>query len=119
MQNRLLIFKPVVVSRREGTSLTATERKHPVVLPANSYSETVTVQLPSGFAVDELPDAVKLETPFGSYNTSYEVKNGELIFKRKLSQHSATIPASEYSSVKKFFESIRAAENAPVVLARK
>ena len=119
MQNRLLIFKPVVVSRREGTSLSATERKHPVVLPANSYSETVTVQLPSGFAVDELPDAVKLETPFGSYNTSYEVKNGELIFKRKLSQHSATIPASEYASVKKFFESIRAAENAPVVLARK
>lgn len=119
MQNRLLIFKPVVVSRREGTSLTAAERKHPVVLPSNSYSETVTVQLPSGFAVDELPDAVKLETTFGSYNTSYEVKDNELIFKRKLSQHSATIPASEYASVKKFFESIRAAENAPVVLARK
>ena len=119
MQNRLLVFKPVVVSRREGTSLTAAERKHPVVLPANSYSETVTVQLPAGFAVDELPDAVKLDTPFGSYNTSYEVKNGELIFKRKLSQHSATIPASEYASVRKFFESIRAAENAPVVLARK
>jgi transglutaminase-like putative cysteine protease len=119
MQNRLLVFKPAVVSRREGTSLTAAERKHPVVLSSNSYSETVTVQLPVGFAVDELPDPVKLETTFGSYNTSYEVKNGELIFKRKLSQRSATIPVSEYASVKKFFESIRAAENAPVVLAKK
>jgi hypothetical protein len=119
MQNRLLIFKPAVLSRREGTPLTAVERKHPMVLEGSAYSETVTVQLPAGFAVDELPDPVKLETTFGSYNTSYEVKNGELIFKRKLSQHSATIPASEYASVKKFFESIRAAENAPVVLARK
>jgi len=119
MQNRLLVFKPAVVSRREGTSLTAAERKHPVVLSSNSYSETVTVQLPQGFDVDELPDPVKLETTFGSYNTSYEVKNGELIFKRKLSQRSVTIPVSEYASVKKFFESIRAAENAPVVLARK
>src|ERR1051325_1519422 len=119
MQNRLLVFKPAVLSRREGTPLTAAERKHPFVLEGSAYSETVTVQLPVGFAVDELPDPVKLETTFGSYNTSYEEKNGELIFKRKLSQHSATIPASEYASVKKFFESIRAAENAPVVLARK
>jgi transglutaminase-like putative cysteine protease len=119
MQNRLLVFKPVVVSRREGTSLTASERKHPVVLPANAYSETVTVRLPAGFSVDELPDAVKLETAFGTYNTSYEVKNNELIFKRQLSQRATTIPATDYGVVKKFFESIRAAENAPVVLARK
>jgi transglutaminase-like putative cysteine protease len=119
MQDRLLVFKPAVVSRREGTTLSAAQRKHPVVLRANAYSETVRVQLPTGFAVDEIPDAVKLETPFGSYNTSYEVKNGELIFKRQLSQKASTIAAADYQSVKKFFESIRAAENAPVVLARK
>jgi hypothetical protein len=119
MQSRLLVFKPAVVSRREGTSFTAVERKHPVVLRAAAYSETVTVELPAGFAVDEVPDAVKLETSFGTYNTSYEVKGNELIFKRRLSQHAATIPASDYAIVKKFFENIRAAENAPVVLAKK
>jgi hypothetical protein len=119
MQERLLIFKPAVVSRREGLSLTASKRAHPVVLRANAYSETVTVRLPAGFAVDEVPDAVKLETPFGSYKTSYEVKNGELVFKRQLSQRAATIPVDQYDSVKKFFETIRAADNAPVVLARK
>ena len=119
MQDRLLVFKPAVVSRRESLSLTATQRKHPVVLRANAYSETVKVQLPAGFAVDEVPDAVKLETPFGSYTTSYEVVNGELIFKRQLSQRATTIPAAQYDVVRKFFERIRAAENAPVVLARK
>jgi hypothetical protein len=119
MQDRLLVFKPAVVSRREGLSLTAPQRKHPIVLRANAYSETVRVQLPAGFAVDEVPDAVKLETTFGTYNTSYEVKDGHLIFKRQLSQKASTIPAAEYGGVKKFFESIRAAENAPVVLARK
>jgi len=61
---------------------------------------------------------VKLQTPFGSYVTSYEVKNNQLIFKRQLSQQAATIAAADYDSVRKFFESIRAAENAPVVLAR-
>ena len=119
MQNRLLVFKPVVVARREDLSLTAPTRKHPVVLHANAYSETVRVQLPVGFVVDELPDAVKLQTAFGSYVTSYEVKNNELVFKRQLSQQATTIAAADYETVRKFFESIRAAENAPVVLARK
>ena len=118
MQNRLLVFKPVVVARREALSLTAPTRKHPVVLHANAYSETVRVQLPTGFVVDELPDAVKLQTPFGSYVTSYEVKNNELVFKRQLSQQATTIAPADYESVRKFYESIRAAENAPVVLAR-
>ena len=77
------------------------------------------VQLPTGFAVDEVPDAVKVNTAFGSYATSYEVKDGHLIFKRQLEQKAATIPAGEYDSVKKFFETIRSAENAPVVLAKK
>ena len=119
MQDRLLVFKPAVVSRRESLSLTALARTHPVVLHANAYSETVTVQLPAGFAVDEMPDPVKLETSFGSYKTSYEVVNGELVFKRQLSQKATTIPAAQYDVVRKFYESIRAAENAPVVLARK
>jgi transglutaminase-like putative cysteine protease len=119
MQDRLLVFKPAVVSRRESLSLTALQRKHPVVLRANAYSETVKVQLPAGFAVDEVPDPVKLETAFGSYMTSYEVVNGELVFKRQLSQKATTIPAAQYEAVRKFYESIRAAENAPVVLARK
>jgi transglutaminase-like putative cysteine protease len=119
MQDRLLVFKPAIVSRRESLSLTAAQRKHPVVLRANAYSETVKVQLPAGFAVDEVPDPVKLETPFGSYMTSYEVVNGELVFKRQLSQKATTIPAAQYEAVRKFYESIRAAENAPVVLARK
>ncbi len=119
MQGRLLIFRPAVVSRREGLALTAASRKHPVVLRANAYSETVRVQLPLGFTVDEVPDAVKIQTPFGSYVTSYEIKDNQLVFKRQLSQQAATIAPADYEVVRKFFESIRAADNAPVVLARK
>ena len=40
----------------------------------------VRVKLPEGFKVDELPAAVKIETCFGSYSSSFEVTNGLLIF---------------------------------------
>jgi len=119
MQDRLLVFKPAIVSRREALALTGGNRKQPVVLHANAYSETLRLKLPAGFEVDEMPDAVKLDTAFGSYSTNYEVKDGQLIFTRKLIQKAATIPADQYGAVRSFFEKIRAAEQAPVVLARK
>jgi len=119
MQDRLLVFKPAIVARREAVSLTEPSRKHPVVLDSHAFTETVRMKLPVGFDVDELPDAVKLDTAFGSYKTSYEVKNGELVFTRALAQRAATIPSEHYQSVRSFYEKMRAAEQAPVVLARK
>lgn len=119
MQNRLLVFKPAIVSRQESLSLTEATRKHPVVLDSRNFSETVRVRIPAGFEVDELPDPLKLDASFGSYSTTYTVKNGELVFTRTLAQRAGTIPAAEYQTVRSFFERIRAAEQAPVVLARK
>jgi hypothetical protein len=119
MQNRLLVFKPAIVSRREALTLTDPTRQHPIVLNPRAFSETVRVKLPAGFDVDEMPDPVKLEASFGTYQTSYEVKNGELVFTRALAQRASTIPADQYPKVRSFFERIRAAEQAPVVLARK
>jgi len=119
MQDRLLVFRPAVVSRRDALTLTAPLRKHPIVLQSNADSETVRVKLPAGFYVDEMPDPVKIETTFGSYTTSYESKDGELVFKRRLSQRAITIPAEQYDAVRNFFERIRTAEQAPVVLVRK
>jgi len=119
MQNRLLVFKPAIVSRRESLFLTEAKRKHPVVLKSNAYSESVSVKLPEGFVVDEMPDPVKLDTSFGTYSTTYEAKDGQVLFTRKLVQRAGTIPVEQYNSVRSFFEKIRAAEQSPVVLARK
>lgn len=119
MQDRLLVFKPAIVARREALTLTEPSRKYPVVLDSHAFTETVRMKLPAGFEVDELPDAVKLDTAFGSYKTSYEVKDGELVFTRALAQRATTIPSEHYLSVRSFYEKMRAAEQAPVVLAKK
>jgi len=119
MQNRLLVFKPAIVSRRDSLALTEPKRKYPVVLLSHAFTETMRMKLPLGFEVDELPDAIKLDTAFGSYKTTYEVKDGELVFTRMLAQKATTIPSDQYQSVRTFYEKIRAAEQSPVVLARK
>jgi hypothetical protein len=119
MQGRLLVFKPAIVSRRESLELTAAARKQPVVLRAGAYKEQAKIKLPAGFDVDELPDPVKLKTQFGSYAATYQVKDGYLFFERMLVLQSSVIPTGNYQSVRTFFERVRAAEQAPAVLAKK
>jgi len=119
MQDRLLVFRPAIVSRRDSLSLTESSRKHPVVLEPNAYTETVKVKLPEGFEMEELPDAMKLDTPFGTYAASYVVKDGHLNYTRSLVLRGGTIPAVDYAKVRGFFEKMRAAEQTPVVLTKK
>lgn len=119
MQNRLMIFKPVIVGRRERISLTEEKRKNPVAISNNSLREKITFNLPQGFEVDEIPDAVTLDTKFGKYTTTYEVKDGKLHFSREMTMNRSFIPVSEYKAVKEFFATIQAAEQSPIVLIKK
>lgn len=119
MQNRLLIFKPAIVSRTNSVDLTEKLRTHSVMLEAESFSETATFNLPTGFVIDEMPDAVSLDTPFGKYTTNYEAKDGKLVFTRKMVMNRTTVSVEKYNSVKDFYSKILAAEQAPVVLLRK
>jgi len=119
MQDRLLVFKPAVFTRGNPVYLPGETRKYPVVLESSAFSETVRFKLPAGFDVDEVPDPVKIDSDFGTYTASYEVKDGQLLYTRKLVQRAATIPADKYADVRAFFGRVRASEEAPVVLARK
>ncbi len=119
MQNRLLVFKPAIVGRRQGVFLTETKRTYPVLLDSNSIKETVVFTLPQGFTVDEMPDAINLETPFGNYSTKYELKDGKLLFTRNLVTFRTTVSVDKYKTVKDFYSKILAAEQSPVVLIKK
>lgn len=119
MRGKLLVFKPALVSQRLGLDLTEAKRIHPLVLESQSFSETVRVKLPEGFEVDEMPEAAKLEMPFGKYSATYEVKDRQLIFTRNLIVQAGTIPAAQYAQVREFFGRIRGVEVSPVVLAKK
>lgn len=119
MQNRLLVFKPVIVGRRNAVFLTEPKRTNPIELDSNAMRETVTFELPAGFIVDEVPSPVSLDTHFGKYSTKYETKEGKLVFTRSIVMNRGTIGADKYASVKDFFTKILDAEQSPVVLVRK
>ncbi len=118
MQGKLMVFKPAMVSRTDR-SFTDGKRYQPYVVDSSTYSENVKINLPDGFTVDELPDPTSLESSFGKYSASYSVSGGVLTFTRSMKLSHSTIPADKYDLVRKFFGSVRSAEQAPVVLMKK
>jgi Domain of Unknown Function with PDB structure (DUF3857)/Transglutaminase-like superfamily len=119
MRGMLMVFKPAIVSRRSTVFLTEAKRKHPVVLDSEAYDETVRIKLPEGFDVDEMPDAVEVNQPFGNYAAKCEVKDGHLVFRRSMTLKAGMIPVEQYVSVRGFFAQILAVEQSPVVLVKK
>ncbi|MEK7723695.1 MAG: DUF3857 domain-containing protein [Acidobacteriota bacterium] len=119
MQGRLLVFKPAIVNRADSIYLTEKTRTHPVVFDSDSFDETVVFNLPQGFVVDEIPDAITLETSFGKYTSKYETKDGKLFYSRSLITKRTVLPVDKYSSVRDFYSKILSAEQSPVVLLKK
>lgn len=119
MQGRLLVFKPAIIGRLDRLSFSGDKRFHPYLLDAAAYTETIKIQLPDGFIVDEMPDPTSLKTSFGNYSVNYEIKDNYLLFSRSMTLNKTIVPSDKYNSLRAFFGQIRAAEQSPVVLMKK
>jgi hypothetical protein len=119
MQGRLMMFKPAFVGRLDHLTEIEGKRNHPVLLDSSAYTETIKIKLPEGFIVDEMPESGKIETAYGKYAATFEVKDNYLLLTRSLVINRATVPAAQYENVRSFFAGVRAAEHSPVVLVKK
>jgi len=115
----LLVFKPVLISRRNAVVFQKGKRTQPIMISTYAYSEICTIELPAGYRVDELPPSLELKTEFGTYKSSLRVENGQrVVNERSVELSSSVLPVSQYESVRNFYEKIVQAEQTPVVLRR-
>ncbi len=73
---------------------------------------------PAGYAVDEIPDPVKLDLGFASYESSSSVKDNVLHYTRTYTVREVTLPADKYPDVQKLAGVIAADEQSNAVLKK-
>ena len=116
---QLLLVRPRVL----GSDAMPTDRKErtvPIDLgetmqATNDYS----IELPDGYAVDELPDPVKLDMDFAAYQSAVEVKGNTLHYTRTYTVRQVTLPADRYADLQKLVSAIVADEENRAVLKKK
>lgn len=116
LSDTLYAICPAIARSREASEFTEQDRTLPIVIPGEQEEETVDIALPPSFAAEDFPDTVSIDTPIGSYHNAYAFRNGRLHASRTLVTHAVTLPAERYPEVVAFFQAVRRAETAKVVL---
>ncbi len=78
-----------------------------------------TIELPPGYAIDEMPDPVKLDLDFASYESSSRLDGNALHYTRTYTVRQVSLPASRYADVQKLAAAIDADEQNHAVLKKK
>jgi hypothetical protein len=115
----LIIVKPGVLALGADYAFASGERKLPVKLDADVYRDSVRIKLPSGFKIDEMPDPVRLNGPYGTYQASWKSDGADLVFEQSTEVPDALVPAAHYADLRAYFDQIAGNQAAPVVLVKK
>jgi hypothetical protein len=94
-------------------------RKAPIDLEETMQAtDAFDIELPEGYAVDELPDPVKADFGFASYVSSTELHGRTLHYSRTYTVKQVTLPAERYADVQKLSSVIAADESSLAVLKK-
>jgi transglutaminase-like putative cysteine protease len=81
-------------------------------------TDSFDIQLPEGYAVDELPDPVKVDFGFASYESKTELQGRTLHYARTYTVRQVTLSAAKYEDLQKLAGIIAADEDSRAVLKR-
>ena len=120
MAGNLMFFRPnIMILWKRNPFRYEQEVQHVTHVQPFMEMDSLTFELPPSFAVNDLPDAMDVETDFGSYRTTYTIVGNLLIYERKLTLKRREIPAESYAELKAFFDSVVKSDKAVVVLERR
>jgi hypothetical protein len=97
----------------------AADRQTPVLIEPKVIVDSVRLRVPAGLVVDEAHPAVRIDSPFGTYSLDVVLENGTLSAKRRLELPLQEIAPAQLAAARAFFDRVRSADTAAVVLIRK
>jgi hypothetical protein len=114
----LLTVRPRVLGQ-EAPAVDHEDRKVPIDLRETMQAEDdYQIELPQGYAVDELPEPVKDDVGFASYESSTQLKGNVLHYSRTLTIREVTLPAEKYADLQKLSGLIANDEQSLAVLKK-
>lgn len=113
----LLILKPRVVGEKSWAILSGKPRKYPIDFGETTRQDDVfDFTLPAGYVVDELPEPVSVECPYGSYQSHMTVTGNTLEYKRTYIIKAIQVPTDKLPEVRTFLGQIAQDENSSAIL---
>jgi len=115
----LMLVRPRVMGEKSFDLDHRKPRKYPVVFDGTSKETDVyDIELPQGYAVDDIPEPTKIDVDFASYQSKIEVHGSNLRYSREYISRNVQIGPERIADLRKFEGAIGADEMAAVVLKK-
>lgn len=112
----LAVVRLDVLGRGALPTFAENARRTAVEIRPLIQDDEVTLVLPSGFGVEELPTKTVLHAAYGSYENDYGVKDGTIVFHRILKLNPLVVPVADYPKFRQFLASASKADREAIVL---
>jgi transglutaminase-like putative cysteine protease len=114
----LLLVRPRVLGE-DSVSYQPKPRKVPISLDATGrWHDSYDIELPEGYALDELPNGAAVDTDFASYHSAFSVKDKTLHYERDYVVRKLELPAEKQAEFARFEAVIGSDELATAVLKK-
>ncbi len=100
-----LLLRPALLTRRDECFLSATARTNSLYFH-HPWSETERhiIETPDGYEIEQLPETVDIDIGAARYRASFTRDGNRILYERKLLVNAITFTASQYTTVKAFFD---------------
>lgn len=115
----LLLVRPRVLGAKGEAIGMEKPRTFPVEFSSATHQTDIfEIELPPGYAVDELPDPVKVDVGFAQYESKIEVTGQTLRYTRDYTVKELLVPTAKEPELKRLFSSIYSDERNSAVLKK-
>ncbi|MFW5831191.1 MAG: DUF3857 domain-containing protein [Prolixibacteraceae bacterium] len=95
------------------------KRNHPVIVKRGKvYNDAWLINIPEDFEEEAIPENIKLQTSYGTLETSLQKKDNGFLFTRKFVLNKGHYPAEEYEAFRAFLKSVEKANQQKLVLKK-
>ncbi len=114
----LLLVRPRVFGR-DAMSLDQKIRLYPIDLRETRFvKDDFTIELPSGYLLDELPEPVSIDLGFASYQSRSEVHGNRLHYARQYTVNQVVLPSEKYQALQNLMGQVEQDERSQVVFKK-
>ncbi len=119
ISNGKMIFVVNAYNQYTGSVKRIRNRKTPFEIQRGYYdTDEISISLPTGFAIEAIPQNFELNTKFGEYKTEITKKDNNIVYKRSLFVKKGLYKNTEYDEYRLFMEQISRNDNAKIILTK-
>jgi hypothetical protein len=110
-----LLLKPALLNHPDENLLKEPRRANSVYFQYPwSEVERVEIEIPKGYEVEQLPEAVRLDNGAASYEARFKREADRVVYERRMAVNGIFFPAEQYAALKGFFDLVHQADRAAI-----